>query len=347
MSVELVPLDFIFFNSIDTGESSESKECGSSSDCGHKCTWKLGSVWHGGAQPSLAGDILASQMLPISAVSHPQTSENFQVASNPVKKISKSHCVCCNSTNTMCCVIHLMVSQPPPPLCYCIPGVDAPLSTWDLPAFLISSSTYCLSPSFFFCFSAENVNQPEKIWWFVYVGGFENNGLACNIFQCNDELVVFFSQPSIWCMRSVKKWIKTCGDTDTMVAALTFLDIVWTNIFLFKKKKKILFGTGPALYVVPLNFWNAKCSQPEMAKQHMISSQRLLQSSVISETVIWQKYHFRGKKKINTTILKQNSHCSLDIHELCIIKLVLLFWHVPHYLQLSSSPRGSASFVRS
>lgn len=182
---------WIFFHSIDTGEGSENKECGSSSDCGNRCTWKLGSVWHGGAKPSLSGDILVTQMLPVSAVSHPQTSENFHVANNPMKAISKSHCVCCNTVNTMSCVIHSRVSQPPPPLCYCIPGVDAPLSRCELAAFLVSSSTYCFSPSFSFCFSAENVNQWEKMRWFVYVGGFENNGLACNLFQCNNELVVF------------------------------------------------------------------------------------------------------------------------------------------------------------
>ena len=45
----------------------------------------------------------------VSAASHPCTSENFQVASSPVKKIRKSHCVCCNTANTMCCGICLCV----------------------------------------------------------------------------------------------------------------------------------------------------------------------------------------------------------------------------------------------
>lgn len=135
-------------------------------------------------------------MLLVSAASHPCTSENFQVASSLVKKISKSHCMCYNTANTTRCGIRFCVSHTPvchslPPLSYCIPGLDAPtFSRCELVAFLLSSSTYCLSPSCSFYFCAENVNQPEKMRWFIYVGVFENNVLCCNLFQCYNDLVV-------------------------------------------------------------------------------------------------------------------------------------------------------------
>lgn len=79
-------------------------------------------------------------------------------------------------------VAYARVCRSLPLLCCCIPGLDAPtLSRCELVAFLLSSSTYCFSPSCsYFC--AENINQPEKMWWFIYVGVFENNVLCCNLF---------------------------------------------------------------------------------------------------------------------------------------------------------------------
>lgn len=90
-----------------------------------------------------------------------------------------------------CAVAYSRVCHSLPPLCCCIPGLDAPtLGRCELVAFLLPSSTYCLSPSCSFCFCAENVNEPEKMRWFIYLGVLENNVLCCNLFQRYNELVV-------------------------------------------------------------------------------------------------------------------------------------------------------------
>lgn len=70
--------------------------------------------------------------------------------------------------------------------CSCIPTS----SSHELVAFLLSSTSYCLSPSSSFYFWAENVNQPEKMQWFIYVGGFENSILCRSLFHHNNKIVL-------------------------------------------------------------------------------------------------------------------------------------------------------------
>lgn len=136
-------------------------------------SWKLGSVWHG--EPSQAS-LLRYPMSQLLATLVPLKTFRLQAV---WWKILLRVIVCPLILHIPCAASFPVVCHSFALLCYCIPGLDAPtVSNCELVVLLLSSSTYCLFLNYCFYFCAVNVNQPEKMWWLIYVDVFENNACA-------------------------------------------------------------------------------------------------------------------------------------------------------------------------
>lgn len=132
-------------------------------------SWKLGTVWHG--EPSQASlfrcpvSHLLVTLLPL---------KTFRLQAAWWKRLLRV---------TVCALILQMPRAGAfPSVCYSFAlllhswaGRSYSLGNCELAVLLLSSFTYSLSPGYCFYFCAVNVNQTEKMWWFIYVNVFENN----------------------------------------------------------------------------------------------------------------------------------------------------------------------------